>query len=145
MRAEGYSVSDDDLVHWVLCLALLGCNQERNKSIELMNHGVEMARQKLYDRAVADLKQAVTIDPSNHLAYFNLGIVYKDQKKWKDPATLVFAYTPVEDPAVYQNIFKPFTDYLGTCTGNADHPAFEREFVPQIGFFLRSFEKTQQR
>jgi phosphonate transport system substrate-binding protein len=41
----------------------------------------------------------------------------KDQKKWKDPATLVFAYTPVEDPAVYQNIFKPFTDYLGTCTG----------------------------
>jgi phosphonate transport system substrate-binding protein len=29
----------------------------------------------------------------------------------------VFAYTPVEDPAVYQNIFKPFTDYLATCTG----------------------------
>ena len=41
----------------------------------------------------------------------------KDQKKWKDPSTLVFAYTPVEDPAVYQNIFKPFTDYLAQCTG----------------------------
>jgi phosphonate transport system substrate-binding protein len=41
----------------------------------------------------------------------------KDQKKWKDPTTLVFAYTPVEDPAVYQNIFKPFTDHLGSCTG----------------------------
>ena len=40
-----------------------------------------------------------------------------DQKRWKDPSTLVFAYTPVEDPAVYQNIFKPFTDYLGQCTG----------------------------
>jgi phosphonate transport system substrate-binding protein len=40
----------------------------------------------------------------------------KDQKKWKDPATLVFAYTPVEDPAVYQNVFKPFTDYLAQCT-----------------------------
>ena len=40
-----------------------------------------------------------------------------DPKKWKDPATLVFAYTPVEDPAVYQNMFKPFTDYLGQCTG----------------------------
>ena len=40
-----------------------------------------------------------------------------DQKSWKDPSTLVFAYTPVEDPAVYQNIFKPFTDYLGQCTG----------------------------
>jgi phosphonate transport system substrate-binding protein len=41
----------------------------------------------------------------------------KDTKRWRNPATLVFAYTPVEDPAVYQNIFKPFTDYLAQCTG----------------------------
>ena len=41
----------------------------------------------------------------------------KDPRNWRDPSTLVFAYTPVEDPAVYQNIFKPFTDYLATCTG----------------------------
>jgi phosphonate transport system substrate-binding protein len=41
----------------------------------------------------------------------------KDKSKWKDPSTLVFAYTPVEDPAVYANIFRPFTDYLGQCTG----------------------------
>ncbi len=41
----------------------------------------------------------------------------KDPKNWKDPSTLVFAYTPVEDPAVYANIFKPFTDYLTQCTG----------------------------
>src|SRR5215471_15164520 len=40
-----------------------------------------------------------------------------DPKKLKDPATLVFAYTPVEDPAVYQNIFKPFTEFLAQCTG----------------------------
>jgi len=40
-----------------------------------------------------------------------------DPRKWKDPGTLVFAYTPVEDPAVYQNVFKPFTDYLAQCTG----------------------------
>jgi phosphonate transport system substrate-binding protein len=39
-----------------------------------------------------------------------------DPRKWKDPGTLVFAYTPVEDPAVYQNVFKPFTDYLAQCT-----------------------------
>jgi phosphonate transport system substrate-binding protein len=41
----------------------------------------------------------------------------KEAKNWKDPATLVFAYTPVEDPAVYRNIFKPFTDHLAQCTG----------------------------
>jgi phosphonate transport system substrate-binding protein len=40
-----------------------------------------------------------------------------DPKKLKDPSTLVFAYTPVEDPAVYQNVFKPFTDFLAQCTG----------------------------
>src|SRR5258707_6488917 len=41
----------------------------------------------------------------------------KDPKKFKIPSTLVFTYTPVEDPAVYENIFKPFTDHLGQCTG----------------------------
>ena len=40
-----------------------------------------------------------------------------DPMKWKDPATLFFAYTPVEDPALYQNAFRSFTDYLGRCTG----------------------------
>src|SRR5262249_22753446 len=40
-----------------------------------------------------------------------------DPKKWKDPSTIVFAYTPVEDPAVYQNVFKPFTEFLAQCTG----------------------------
>ena len=40
-----------------------------------------------------------------------------DPNKLKDPSTLVFAYTPVEDPAVYQNVFKPFTDFLTQCTG----------------------------
>ena len=41
----------------------------------------------------------------------------RDAKKFKSPGTLVFTYTPVEDPAVYENIFKPFTEYLGNCTG----------------------------
>ena len=40
-----------------------------------------------------------------------------DKGKWRDPSTLVWAYTPVEDPAVYANVFKPFTDHLKTCTG----------------------------
>lgn len=39
-----------------------------------------------------------------------------DPARRKNPNTLVFTYTPVEDPAVYEKIFKPFTDYLGQCT-----------------------------
>jgi len=42
--------------------------------------------------------------------------VPKDPKRLKNPNTIVFTYTPVEDPAVYEKIFKPFTDYLGQCT-----------------------------
>jgi phosphonate transport system substrate-binding protein len=41
----------------------------------------------------------------------------KNPAKQRDPATLIFAYTPVEDPAVYENIFRPFTNYLAQCTG----------------------------
>ena len=41
----------------------------------------------------------------------------KDPKKCQNPSTIVFTYTPVEDPAVYENIFKPFTDHLAKCTG----------------------------
>nr|WP_029008717.1 phosphate/phosphite/phosphonate ABC transporter substrate-binding protein [Azospirillum halopraeferens] len=40
-----------------------------------------------------------------------------DPKDWKDPDTIVFTYTPVEDPAVYANIFKPFQAHLSQCTG----------------------------
>ncbi len=40
----------------------------------------------------------------------------KDKSKFKNPSTLVFTYTPVEDPAVYEKIFKPFTDHLAQCT-----------------------------
>ena len=29
-----------------------------------------------------------------------------------DPDVLVFSYTPVEDPAVYENVFTEFMDYL---------------------------------
>ncbi len=40
-----------------------------------------------------------------------------DPKKWKNPSTIVFTYTPVEDPAVYENVFKPFTTHLSACLG----------------------------
>jgi phosphonate transport system substrate-binding protein len=41
----------------------------------------------------------------------------KDKSQWKDPGTLVFTYTPVEDPAVYRKLFEPFMEHLGKVTG----------------------------
>jgi phosphonate transport system substrate-binding protein len=39
-----------------------------------------------------------------------------DPRRLKNPSVLVFTYTPVEDPAVYERTFKPFTDHLSQCT-----------------------------
>jgi phosphonate transport system substrate-binding protein len=41
----------------------------------------------------------------------------KDAGKWLDPDTLIFSYTPVEDPAVYENVFTEFMAYLAEKTG----------------------------
>ena len=40
-----------------------------------------------------------------------------DPTKWRNPRTLVWAYTPIEDPAVYASLFKPFTIHLEQCLG----------------------------
>lgn len=40
-----------------------------------------------------------------------------DASKLLDPGTLVFSYTPVEDPSVYENVFTEFMEYLSEKTG----------------------------
>ncbi len=40
-----------------------------------------------------------------------------DGSQWIDPDTLIFAYTPVEDPAVYKTAWSDFIDYLKEKTG----------------------------
>ena len=40
-----------------------------------------------------------------------------DPARFRTPSTLVFAYTPVEDPALYASQFRPLMEYLTTCTG----------------------------
>lgn len=40
-----------------------------------------------------------------------------DASRQRDPSTLVFAYTPVEDPALYASQFRPLLEHLTQCTG----------------------------
>jgi phosphonate transport system substrate-binding protein len=40
-----------------------------------------------------------------------------DPAQWVDPATLVFAYTPVEDPAVYADVWSEFIEHMEEVTG----------------------------
>jgi phosphonate transport system substrate-binding protein len=41
----------------------------------------------------------------------------RNAEEWLDPDTLIFSYTPVEDPSVYENVFTEFMDYLAEVTG----------------------------
>ena len=97
-----------------LCVLLLGCNQERNKSIEAMNMGVQAGAQKLYDRAITHLQQALAFDPMNDQAHYNLGVVYKDQKKWAE------AIASFENAAKYAPDNPSYQYELGTASLGAD-------------------------
>ena len=41
----------------------------------------------------------------------------EDPSMWLDPDTLIFAYAPVEDPAVYEEVFVDFQKHLEEVTG----------------------------
>lgn len=72
---------------------------------------------------------SIALAPSVASAQSNLDARYTDSdgdmvadtpssaKDWLDPATLVFAYTPVEDPAVYAKIWQGFIDHMTKVTG----------------------------
>jgi len=40
-----------------------------------------------------------------------------DSSQWLDPDTLIFAYTPVEDPAVYEEAWSDFITHMENVTG----------------------------
>ncbi len=42
-----------------------------------------------------------------------------ESSDWVDPATLIFAYTPVEDPEVYRGVWAEFLDHLSSVTGKS--------------------------
>ena len=81
-----------------LAVALLGPGAARAQADACLNRG---QLDTLYCDANHDLVADSPTDP----------------KRLRDPSTLVWAYTPVEDPAIYANVFKPFTDHLAQCTG----------------------------
>ena len=41
----------------------------------------------------------------------------KDPAQWLDPDTLIFSYTAVEDPSVYENVFSELMDHIAKKTG----------------------------
>jgi phosphonate transport system substrate-binding protein len=41
----------------------------------------------------------------------------KDSSKWLNPGTLIFSYTAVEDPSVYENVFKELMVHIAKETG----------------------------
>ena len=40
-----------------------------------------------------------------------------DESQWVDPDTIIFSYTPVEDPAVYEKVWDGFVKHMAEVTG----------------------------
>jgi phosphonate transport system substrate-binding protein len=81
----------------------------------MLGLGIGLASSALAQDACANRGQLDTMycDANKDL----VADVPTEASKQKDPSALVWAYTPVEDPAVYANIFKPLTDHLAACVG----------------------------
>ena len=56
----------------------------------------------------------------------------EDRSKWLDPDVLFFSYTPVEDPSVYVNMFKPFLSHLEQVTGKKVRYFTAQSYAAQI-------------
>ena len=41
----------------------------------------------------------------------------RSPSKFKDPAELIFSYSPIEDPMMFWKVWRPFAEYLGRCVG----------------------------
>lgn len=114
-----------------LLVAATGCNEEHNHSIEVMNKGVEAGRQKIYDTAITNLKQATTIDPTNAAAFYNLGVVYKDERKWPDCAEAFAAAAKLDaqNPALHYELGNAY--YEQTLPQDAQHPVGNPAKLPE--------------
>jgi phosphonate transport system substrate-binding protein len=56
----------------------------------------------------------------------------ENPKDWLDPSVIFFSYTPVEDPAVYIDMFKPFLDHLQKITGKKVRYFGAQSYAAQI-------------
>jgi phosphonate transport system substrate-binding protein len=41
----------------------------------------------------------------------------KNSAQYKNPAELIFSYSPIEEPMMFAKVWRPFADYLGQCIG----------------------------
>ena len=85
-------------------LALSGCpDKDKHASIEAMNEGIKAAQLNSYTKAIKQLEKAVKLYNDNHQAWYTLGQIYSDQKKWEEAVeALEEAVRAKKDDAMYQ-------------------------------------------
>ncbi len=99
------------LVAFVLLAAFAGCgnltcDQQKQESIKHMNAGVEAANTQSFSTAQRELEQALVLDPTNHQAAYQLGLVYIKQEKWDkavDALTAAVKYND-KDPMYHYHL-----------------------------------------
>jgi phosphonate transport system substrate-binding protein len=72
--------------------------------------GIAFAQQSCANRGTLDVRYC---DANGDL----VADTPTDKAQQKNPDTLIFSYTPVEDPSVYENVFTDFLAHLSKVTG----------------------------
>jgi tetratricopeptide (TPR) repeat protein len=74
----------------VASFTLSGCpDHDQHASIEQMNEGIKAAQLNSFAAATKHLKEATRLYPDNHQAWYTLGQIYSDQKKWEEAVTVL--------------------------------------------------------
>jgi tetratricopeptide (TPR) repeat protein len=88
----------------VVSLTLAGCpDHDKHASIEHMNEGIKAAQLNSFTAAVKQLNEATRLYPDNHQAWYTLGQIYSDQKKWEDAVAVLNEAVRIKgNDAMYQ-------------------------------------------
>ena len=91
-------------------------NDNRVKQTSLLRSLLSVAIASAFSvaalQASADMSSRYTDSDADMVAD-----IPEDEAQWVDPDTLIFAYTPVEDPAVYADVWSGFLEHLSEVTG----------------------------
>lgn len=119
------------------------------ESIEAMNKGIKAAQLNSYTAAQKELEKAVKLYPDNHRAWFTMGQIYSDQKKWEDAVrTLDEAVRIASDEPMYQMLLG--IAHYEQGKGDAAQPFLEKAIaledrLARAHFYLgRVFEDKDQ-
>ncbi len=118
----------------------------RESSEKLNNQAIRFAQRGEYFDAIACLKRAITVENSNFLLWFNLGITYRDAGDFKNAKEGDVPVDEEKKQNVYEtSVINKFKDVrILLVEDNELNRDIARELLQTVGFILDEAENGEQ-